>query len=164
MGSCEPINDPPIHQIMYEFTLNCVAIEENCVPAAEAFDCIDGVDRIILDENFEDPAEGQANNWIRNWDGETTGQTPELTTFLGPLGKGKIEVVRTLVVPNSAESLLFEFDLYEIDKWEIYDKVYFRVNSFYLKIQSFSMSTNEKAKSGYFFKSQPEENWIPFAI
>ena len=127
-----------------------------------------GVDRNILDETFEDSADGQGDNWMRNWDGDATYQTPELTAFLGPLGKDKVEVVRTLVVPNSAESILFEFDLYEIDNWDSADKIYVRlsngVENLYLRLKAFSMSTSETATSGYFLKYSGPDKRIPQII
>jgi len=161
---CSPVEDPPIHQIMYEFELSCVPIDQNCVPQAEAIDCGDGFDKVILDENFEDPSDGQSENWHHNWEGAATEHSSGLTSFLGRLGKDKVEIARTLVVPPSAESLLIEFDFLEIDQWESSDKVYFRMQGFYLSFGSFSMTRNEAAISGYYFSSRPEEERVAVAV
>ena len=151
--------------ISYEFTLNCVAPEDNCLPPADQLVCDEtDTDMVILDNDFEDPSLNEADDWVRNWDGPGTETSTGLSTFLGRLGRGKEEITRTLVVPASSEAVLFEFQFYEIDQWETADKMYFRMNGYYLRFGAYSYNRNEPNIAGYFFSSSPEDQRVAVSV
>ena len=127
----------------------------------DKLNCTDNAEFVIADNDFE--TSEQADSWIRNWDGDKTESNSELTTFLGRMGQGRTEVARTFEVPTTAESLLIEFDFLEIDEWEPQDKVFMRINEFYLNFGYFSQTQEESAILGYFFNSGPADKKIAVA-
>jgi len=125
-------------------------------------DCTDVADQVILDQDFEDPL--HAEGWIKNWDGNAIESSEGLGSFLGRLGKEKEEISRTLVVPASAESVLIEFTFNEIDQWESTDRMYFRMQGYYLSFGYFSHGNSENAISGHYFSTAPEDQRVAVAV
>jgi len=162
---CQPLQDTNNHQVSYFFTLSCVSREEFCAPQEDTVDCADNAELVLAEEDFE--TSEHSKNWIRNWDEDKTEFNSQLTNFLGPLSKSKTELSRTLVMPPDAESVLIEFDFYEIDQWGRDDNVFLRMNELYLNFGQFSeanQTESESPISGYFFKSQGVEKRIPVSM
>ena len=162
---CTPVQDSGeenMHQVSYHFTLKCVTGDELCIPPLDKLNCTDNAEFVIADNDFE--TSEQADSWIRNWDGDKTESNSDLTTFLGRMGQGRTEVARTFEVPTTAESLLIEFDFLEIDEWEPQDKVFMRINEFYLNFGYFSQTQEESAILGYFFNSGPADKKIAVSV
>ena len=107
---CNPVSESSSRLAAYHFTLDCVPKHQHCVPQGD-FACEKGGNLVLLDEDFEDP-EQIKGEWTRNFaDKVTDYYTANLTSILGPIGKGKEIVARTLVVPHDGHFVKVEFDM-----------------------------------------------------
>ena len=133
----EPWLEVTRHSLSYEYAIPCPMETLDC--PVEAENCTDLVDKVLLDMDFED---GNVGNWRYNFEGNPidSSNTAGFSKFLGLVCKEKTEVAMSLAVDPAADAVLVEFDFYEIDQWETADKLYFRLNRYYLNLGEFSVS------------------------